>query len=198
MIHCVLWHAPDCPPSPELTALLAQRGLALETCDNPYAAAARLCRLERTGRARRRAAQGGLEAPSAPMPQSALVLLLAEPSRLPLREGIIRVLELHAPSTVCWVYERAAGPSLRTVELHSLANERPEQDKPVVPNGSNHPRPSRLPQDPPSLTLVTPPPASGPAPQVPINTANLLTDEELAMLLSDGDPQPRRSRTTSQ
>lgn len=177
-IHCVVWHAPDAPPTPELTSLLAQRGLTLETCSDAYAAAARLCRAHRATRALRRAADN---APFATTPPNlpSLVLLLVEPSRLTSRDALARVLELHAPRTICWVYEQAAGPSLRTVPLAS-----------PVPATTLVPTITVARREPPPLALTT-------APQVPINTPNILTDEELSMLLSDDDPPGRRSRTTS-
>jgi len=176
-IHCVVWHAPDSPPTPELTSLLAQRGLSLETCNNPFAAAARLCRAQRSARARNpQPANGHLSvAPPAAPP---LVLLLVEPSRLPQRDALARVLELHAPRTICWVYERSAGPLLRTEPLAGACVAQPPPPTVCIPRRE------------PILTLA-------PAPEVPINTANVLTDEELAMLLSDDDPPAHSPRTTS-
>jgi hypothetical protein len=207
----VLWHAPEAPPTAELTSLLVQRGVTLETCSNPYAAAARVCRLERAARARQ--CPGDEEFADEPRPLSApgLVLLLAEPARLPMREALARVLELHAPRTICWVYEQADGPRLRPVQIGQIgvcASGGPgdtEMAPPPAPKAPLDPPASR----PPARLSLAPSdtrlPASEAAPagrsssQVPINTGSVLTDEELAMLLADGDdPAPRHERTSSQ
>lgn len=187
-IHCVLWHAPDAPPTPELTALLAQKGLTLETCNNPYAAAARLCRAQRSARVRHPQPANGQLAPHtnghATPASPPLVLLLVEPSRLPQRDALARVLELHAPRTICWVYERTAGPTLRTEPLAGSAAAPPPPPTVTIPRRE------------PTLTLA-PAQSPGVASQVPINAANVLTDEELAMLLSDDDPPAPLTRTNS-
>ena len=222
-IHCVLWHAPDAPPTPELTSLLVQRGVSLETASNPYAAAAKVCRLERTARARRRPEADATDAPPAPADAPSLVLLLCEPARLPLRDALARVLELHAPRTLCWVYEKTTGPKVRTIPLAQIGTlgsptpaPVPAPIPPPAPGRSAHVAPTmRLTSTEPSPRLVPgdrdpdspgpsaslqPSPRAEPKPaQAPINTGSVLTDEELAMLLSDvDDPQPRRGRTTPQ
>lgn len=235
-IHCVLWHGAEAPPTPELTALLAQRGLSIETCTDPYSAAARVCRHQRAARARRD------DPAHAAVDPGTLVLLLCEPSRLCMRAGVARVLELHAPRTVCWIYEHRAGPTLRTVPIGRIgadpADVPPSADPADVPGATgptigpasgpasgpaigfgSGPAPVRAPgpmatgRQPPRLSL-----AGGPAvepderpinhtgagsdrgestPKGPINSASLLTDEELAMLLADDDPTPPKARMTS-
>lgn len=227
-IHCVLWHGAEAPPTPELTALLAQRGLSIETCTDPYSAAARVCRHQRAARARRD------DPAHAAVDPGTLVLLLCEPSRLCMRAGVARVLELHAPRTVCWIYEHRAGPTLRTVPIGRIgadpADVSPAADPADVPAATGPtigpasgfgsvPAPVRAPgpiatgRHPPRLSL-----AGGPAgepderpinhtgagsdrgestPKGPINSASLLTDEELAMLLGDDDPTPPKARMTS-
>ncbi|MEZ6235658.1 MAG: hypothetical protein R3B68_15860 [Phycisphaerales bacterium] len=212
-IHCVLWHAPDSPPTPQLTALLASRRVTIETCTDVFAAAARLCRAHRTGRIARRATAEDSENGSGedsgeragePGKDSAatLVMLLVEPEGLADRRALARVVELHAPRTVCWVYQAKATPALRSVPLATLAAE-------PASSGNATADAERDAAPPPPVVTVAPTlrlarseperptgdvPRREPAPprppaQVPINNGSVLTDEEMAMLLTGDDPR---------
>ncbi|MCA9288225.1 MAG: hypothetical protein KDA05_06565 [Phycisphaerales bacterium] len=210
-IHCVLWHAPESPPTPQLTALLASRRVTIETCTDVFAAAARLCRAHRTGRIARRASEdavdGGGDGAREPSQKSAatLVLLLVEPEGLGDGRALARVVELHAPRTVCWVYEAAATPSLRSVPLATLVADfgtpgtgavegEPEDEDATPPPPQVTVAPSlrlarnetaHMPGDAPRREPAPPRPPA----QAPINNASILTDEEMAMLLTGDDPR---------
>ena len=173
---CVLLRPRGVAAPADLLAALRRRAAGLTECDDPHAAMAELCR--RVGRDR--------EASS-----THLILTLVEPARIAGLDDLRASIDAYAPGVATWVYDHTANPRLRAAEPRAKARAhvtaRPPARPTEAPNlrlagsGSIEAKPSANSEE----------PAEAPTPSTPPRTtsaADLLSDEELSMLLS----APRR------
>lgn len=194
---CILWHAPGQPPRPDLLGALNRPGFRAKKCQSAWSAFAHLT--ARTGE-------------WATCPGEAAVLVLVNPDALPGVADLVDIVDRYNPASAVWMYDPAGKPQLRAVTAADLAAWRsgtgqPSTPQPVVPAPIRtsapalrlagegplaSPSPARVAQaqrapDPNPDVKVVPrtqrepsqgePPASAAQP--------LLSDEELAMLLSE-------------
>lgn len=172
---CVLLRPRGMSAPADLIAALKRRAAGLTECDDPHAAMAELCRRASPGRDAK---------------PTHLILTLVEPARILGLDDLRAAIDAYAPGVATWVYDHTANPRLRAAEPRVTSTRRPP------------PRPPARPTDTPSLRLTgsaaieakpaqaSPAPAD-PTPSSPPRTtsaADLLSDEELSMLLSP----PRR------
>jgi hypothetical protein len=94
VVNCVLWHHSSKALPPELLSSLCKRGVRITVCTDPYRTMAHAVRLG----SRRQA-----------MESASLVLLLVQPSGLPLASDVVLAVSKYAPHASCWVYEPTAG-----------------------------------------------------------------------------------------
>jgi len=192
--HCVIWHAANTPLDHELLDTLTKKGVHISArAESPFAAFAQValdCR--------------GIAAHQV----TASMLIVVEPRLLPSVDEVWRILQRHGMRTVMWVFEAAESPRLRPFEPtptpFESAQPKPRFGSPppatnphVVPNpvstSSMH---LGVAFGPPKLRLAGE--ASTPS-NTPSNTqsethgrapTSILTDAELAMLLSDDPANP--------
>lgn len=182
-VRCVVLHArPDArhpvPVPPELADSLERKGVRRVDVQSAFGALAEICAVDPKSGAREPAA-----------------LLIVEPRLATPGDGLAKLVAAvakFAPGVSVWRYERDAAPALRAIEPAA-----PRAAKPEVVVRKNAvgtarapalrlaPESIHLPEAGPSMDA----PATSPAPS---RTA-LLSDEELAMLLSD-EPFPRAAK----
>lgn len=210
---CVLWHPREQSPDPALVESLRRKGLRTIACDNPIEVAAWMC----TMGGRKASAQHVTTDPHAssvtaspvasPLSQSGslrpMVLLMDRPSDLLGAADMMATMARYAPASVCWVHDPAASPRLRIIPWKKDAAPAPAHASSPAPP-SSHVQPAapfthtlRLAGEGP--VSLDPNPAISPAkpdlPQVVTlarTPRDILTDEELAMLLGDA-PGPEQS-----
>ena len=179
---CVIWHPPGVWIDRELLDILARKGVQVSArVDSEFAAFAQVandCR--------------GI--PNQEV--AASMLIVVEPSRLPSVNEVWRVIQRHGMRTVVWAFEAATSPRLHAFQPTQSPFEA-SQPKPraglaapaaqsqVVPNPVSA---IRVPLGPPKLRLA------GEHEDKPMGaertaSASILSDAELAMLLSDDPPK---------
>lgn len=160
---CIVWRPSGValPPQPLLQALAA-RGLRGMHCDNPYDAFARLCSAVRRAR-------------SDPHRVS---LLLVDRGQLAGVDAVLDALETYTPSVVVWEYD----------EQHGLQPQRADEPQSIdpPPQVQSVPRRAAAPVQPP-LRLSGLGQGDAAVDNEP-TPSQILTDEELAMLLDDEPP----------
>jgi len=200
---CVLWMERAGMSDAELLGALERKGLSVETSTNAFDAIARLCLASR---------------PSADSSRpTAAVLLLCDPDRLHDAGEVARLAAKYAPKSKTWIFDSATrrlraataedsarwsgtevrfGSAVRAHGATVVAQEPQAQARGPSPRKST---PAlrltgrgTLPPQPDAEPVLTPDKAGQAGTQdtsVPHNNlAGLLTDEELAMLLSPDDP----------
>lgn len=99
---CVLWHGRHDRAPEELSAALNRRGVSVARVVGAYTALAEACRL------------GGRSRTIVAGPGSA-ILVLAEPASLGCAATVARAVARYAPHVSIWVYESGANPKLRAL-----------------------------------------------------------------------------------
>ncbi|MCC6427994.1 MAG: hypothetical protein IT435_14380 [Phycisphaerales bacterium] len=99
---CILWHPRGSTPDAELTQTLQKRGFRTILCDNAIEATAWLCRAA-AGRPNSKVATSA----------SPLVLLMDRPGLLLGSDDCHQVIEMYVPSAACWIHDPTASPRLR-------------------------------------------------------------------------------------
>lgn len=170
-------------PPADLLESLSLRAVTVVRCPDAFGAMAEIMRLVH-----------------APEP---LILLIVEPGTVPRAAELARSVERYAPQAVCWRFDSAARPALRgyiapaerPAARVQPANGAPASSSRAEPRlrltgidessppvaGANAPAPARVPQE-------SPEPERGAQPATPDRPADLLTEAELAMLLSHDFP----------
>jgi hypothetical protein len=199
-----LWHDPASAVPPNLMAELTRRGISVTVVTNPFMALATVCREER---------RNGAPAKTA--------LVMVEPAKLPDAAAMYDALSRYAPASRCWMFAPGSNPPLRAVVEADVERWRPAttvEPPAVVVRPQPHPLPSKPGPPPPAAyrTKPLPQPAlritgSGPVEQAgkPVDqkgaeftdpeegarTSQLLTPEELRMLLGEDDGGPGAAKT---
>ena len=157
---CIVWRPSGVAPPPQpLLQALAARGIRGMHCDNPYDAFARLCSVVRRAR-------------SDPHRVS---LLLVDRDRLVGVGAVLDALDIYTPSVVIWEYDDQRGLQPQRADEAQPINRVPEvQTMPGRPAATVQP-PLRLSGQGQSDAALANEPTPG----------QILTDEELAMLLDD-------------
>lgn len=101
---CVLLHETAVEPPVRLCRALASKGIRVETCTDPYAALALLCRAER---------EEGV---------TVKILLLSEPDRLDSSVELVELAGVYAPNSVCWMFSSSPPEQVREVRESDLAD----------------------------------------------------------------------------
>ncbi len=196
---CILWHPRGSRPDEELVGTLQRRGFRTILCDNAVEATAWICRT----------ARGRMDAANHASP---VVLLMDRPGLLMGADACRDSVELYAPASVCWVHDPTVAPRLRAAApgragqpdaaatrgpaAPGIAAARGASSATRAPFGAQH---LRLTGDDRPMSEVKP--AGGePAPlgakdqegedavrSSGASLRNLLSDEELAMLLHGVD-----------
>ncbi|QOI99636.1 MAG: hypothetical protein HRU70_03750 [Phycisphaeraceae bacterium] len=94
---CVVLCPAGIEPGAELLAALTRPDLDLVHCRHELIALAEVCRRGRRGR-------------------NGLILLLVHPTRQPSAAELVRTVERYAPRTVVWMFDDGASPRLRAVQ----------------------------------------------------------------------------------
>lgn len=208
---CVIWHAGAMELPGELLTSLSRRIGRMRVCTNAYAAFAEVCSIQRAHRL------------AGPPPTAAtlrgpngVVLVLVQPTQLAEIPGVIDAIELYAPGTALWCYDRSANPKLRGVvsgdvqawrgenadsspepapsPLRARESVPPTLTIPVIhtrPAPDIAPRPLPTSSGPPQMRLVGAEDIHEPPPhRPPTGFGGPLSEEELRMLLSDDPPTP--------
>lgn len=202
---CVLWHAAGAAAAAmELEARLVGRGVEVVHAMDPYRAMAELCVAAKRGDA----APGSNGAPE----RVPLSLVLISPGGLPLAGEVVIAARHHVPVAVVWAYEAAPTPTLRPVaeadveawlEASDGASAGRRGATSDIPRESGARATVRR-AGPPRLRLTDDPVVEAPGrrPDEMIgpdahaegdedpSPRQLLTQEELAMLLADDEPGP--------
>ncbi|MCW5777570.1 MAG: hypothetical protein KIS87_14130 [Phycisphaeraceae bacterium] len=174
---CVLWHAPRVRPPASLLVALRRRGIEPRAEIGPYAAFAHLLRMSKAARH--------------PSP----VLVLVEPELLPEWDRVLSAIVRFAPTSVCWAF-RTGNPDSLTVVEAPKPTPVTFVDAPSVRRASVPLRLSGTPMSSPEADRQANGQKSSPDPESMPNARTLLTEEELAMLLTDeptGDARYNRS-----
>lgn len=209
-VRCVLWRPKGAETPGALLRALERRQIGVTPAESSFAALAHLCADERTRDAR-------------PTPRAqasrAQVLLLESPESLEDVGAVLRTLSRYVPRTVCWVYESTDPPTLRAMDPRETlrwtagASSASDEDGEAYADVPATPRPA------PSLRLAGtdaepegPAAHAGPAPRVdvgldmtpgettetrpdrPMTPGEVLTSEELDMLLAEDECDERSSR----
>lgn len=106
---CVLWHGASTELPGELLESLTRKIGRVIVCTEPYAALAEACLIDREYAEASRLTGQPVRAGGAG------VLLLVQPTNLPLTAAILEAASLYAPGLQRWQYDRAANPKLRTI-----------------------------------------------------------------------------------
>jgi hypothetical protein len=203
---CVLWHPREQSPDPALVESLHRKGLRTIACDNPIEVAAWMCTMS----GRKPSASHVTTDPhsssvtASPLQESGslrpMVLLMDRPGDLLGAADMMAAMARYAPASVCWVHDPAASPRLRIIPWKKDAAPAPVHA--ASPSShARHPAPAthtlRLAGDGPvsaELDPAVPPAKSDPSQVVTLarTPRDILTDEELAMLLGDA-PGPEQS-----
>ncbi len=174
---------------------MASRGIEVAHATTPYAALAELCRGPRTTSGPHRAA-----------PRS---LVLVEPGTLGREAEVVRAASRYAPGAVIWAFQARPAPTLRAVSEADLRawerhlSEVPDSHDPpwthTHRNGTRSRAGLRLTDDPPVAPASADPAATdgrAGTPEAsddqPGPVRHILTQEELEMLLADGEPDAGR------
>jgi hypothetical protein len=165
---CVLWCDPAGPVPPALASTLAAKGVEVVRIGGPHAALAEICLAARSGGARH------------------VILLFVEPRGLPMAADVQAAAARLAPRAAFWRYEETANPRLAAV-VESEVPRGPRAAEELGPAEAPPVRPVRV-GGAPALRLAGEgaAPASDEGDGVPAR--QLLTAEELAMLLADDGP----------
>lgn len=210
----VIWHSGALELPGELLTSLSRRIGRMRVCTNGYAAFAEICGIQRERRLSGRAPFG--VPPGGP---NGAVLVLVQPTQLAELPGVIDAIELYAPGTALWCYDRSANPKLRGVVSGDVQHWREQTLEPIA----DAPRAVRSPASVPSPAISMPTVHTRPVPEIaprPVAPAmpqmrlvgvedapepttvrrsagapiggqgGVLTEEELRMLLSDDPPMP--------
>lgn len=202
---CVLWHAAGAAgAAADLEARLVGRGVEVLHATDPYGAMAELCMAARNGER-----AGGADRAHDCVPLS---LVLISPGALPLAGELVVAARHHVPAAVVWAYDPTPSPTLRPVAESDI-------DAWLGASGAATPTRADVTSDistvpaarvglprahPPRLRLTDdgaveasrqrPDDMIGPAPNAAQDEdpapRQLLTQEELAMLLADDEPDP--------
>lgn len=164
---CAVWHAPGVAPPEDLLRALSGRGVWATAVTSAYLALAECC--------------------AVPSDRAALVMVDPEGSLPDGRvRAIVEAMGKYAPSSPIWVYDERSTHRLRAYV---------PAPTPSITSG-----PIRRPMSPPRLRLAgdpgIEPGAPMPVPELK-GAGSLLTDEELAMLLSDEPSEPGIERGES-
>lgn len=162
-VRCILWHAPRANVPEALLTALDRRGVGFVARSNPFGACAEACALARDK-----------------SPHEKVVLLLVEPGTLPRVAEVADTLHEYAPDVVLWSFEAAATPQLRAYVASEPRIPEPTPPSPLPPPQVQIPNGLRE-----RLGQISPRPNATPAPEVEPLGRSLLSQEELAMLLSD-------------
>ncbi len=186
-VEAVLWHVPGMPIPQPLQAALQKQGIAFAPASSSYQALSKLlARRNRTGR----------------------VLLCVEPDRLSDCQAVLEVLARFDPGVSCWSFVQHRSPKLAAMPLpvhHSTLQQQhtPVQSSPTSQSDRPHivvkPQHHTQTRSKPDLRLTGvarhDPPGTNPEgtekisdqqASVPLaSSSSLLTEEELAMLLTD-------------
>lgn len=208
---CVIWHAGATELPGELLTSLSRRIGRMRVCTNAYAAFAEICSLQRAFRL-----NGPATTASTLRGPNGVVLVLVQPTQLAEIPGVIDAIELYAPGTALWCYDRGANPKLRGVvsgdvqtwrdqssESFDEIAQSPTRGREVAPSYISMPvihtrpipeiapRPVAPPSGTPQMRLVgIEEPIEPPTHRVPGGIGGPLSEEELRMLLSDDPPAP--------
>lgn len=181
----------DEPPQALLTAL-AQRGVRVERTRDVFDAM--VWALKASAALRRSAAATSVPTPSQP----GAALLLIEPEQLPRAAELARAVRRHAPGVVLWRYDADASQPLRGYDPPAPSAARPAVAMKKAQLRSDHSEPSAAAgprphsEDAPRLRLIGPDEEPRTAESAAEAAAPLLSPEELAMLLGDAPPEPKR------
>ncbi len=186
---CVLWHPRGAGPDPDLLHTLGRKGFRTVVCDNAVEATAWICSTAAP------TPRGGGAAPS-PRP---LVLLMDRPGLLRGAAEVQETVERYAPRAACWSHDPTATPRLRaTLSPRAATQPPPRQGSDEAPvahtlrlagEGPEIVVPMSVMAPDPEISLP-PAPAATPT-QRPLR--DLLTDDELAMLLDGAGPITEQS-----
>jgi hypothetical protein len=173
---CVLWHGAGADLG-ALESRLRQRGVSVAHAGSSYAALAELC------------------AAGAPH-GTAVSLVMVDPASLGRAAQVVRAAARYAPAAVVWAFEGGPKPQLRPVTEADLVawggvDDAPESDIPIRPyrNGLARSPALRLTDhSPPEGAQSAPPPDSDGSGEKPGQSRHILTQEELSMLLGEGEP----------
>lgn len=184
-LRCVIWHAAAGELPGELLSSLSRRIGRMSVCTDALTAVAECCLIEREHRR-------ALAAANPAAPPVGGVLVVVHPRQLPEAPHVLDAVRTYAPCVAAWWYDRGANPKLRGVVEGDV------QTWTAPPTPATLERPA-----PPAVTVVTPrlpAPATtnghhaAPAPAqtahlhtqpAQVRRGPLLTEDELAMLLSD-------------
>jgi len=172
---CVLWCDPRGPVPPALASTLAAKGIAVARVGGPHAALAEVCLAARSGEGR------------------PVILLFVEPRALKGAADVHRAAARLAPRAAFWRFEESANQRLGAVVEGDVARwprEETELTPDEVPAPVRPATPTRGTREVPPLRLAgegDAPPIEE-APEDGARARQLLTAEELAMLLADDGP----------
>jgi hypothetical protein len=199
----VVWMAPGMQPPAELLSALSKGNLGVERVTSPYTALAHLCRLERSS------SHDGKTASAA--------LVLVSPERLMNPGQVCDAAARYAPHTRVWMYEPGPNQRLRAVVQEDVENwlkspggvdarpvilaKMPPRTQNPAPAPARHPDSRTAPGPGPKLRLAgegqvqeaaqsAELQGAGDAVQGDPSPRQVLTSEELEMLLDDGEPKP--------
>jgi hypothetical protein len=203
---CVLWHPRGQAPDPALVESLRRKGLRTIACDSPIEVAAWMCTMG--GRQSSTAPATSNLHPSATQASAArpetgvgslrpMVLLLDRPGDLLGAADMMAAMARYAPASVCWVHDPAASPRLRIIPWKNDPSPAPAPASSHVQSSQLHARTAAPAMH--TLRLagggpvsLAPQPVVSPIKADPAQVVTLartprdiLTDEELAMLLGD-------------
>ena len=167
---CIVWRpSGDAPPPQPLLRALAARGIRGMHCDNSYDAFARLCTAVRRARS----------------DPHRISLLLVHRDQLSGVDAVLDALETYTPSVVTWEYD----------DRHGLQPQRADEAPSIdpAPEVQTVPRRPAAPVQPP-LRLSSQGQRDA-ALEIEPTPSQMLTDEELAMLLDDEPPQAGESES---
>ncbi|MCG3121932.1 MAG: hypothetical protein GIKADHBN_00305 [Phycisphaerales bacterium] len=169
---CVVWHPRGSAPQRVLLDTLAHKGFRIIACDSAVEATAWVCA----------SAGPGVSQRAESMP---VVLLIDRPGLVPVADEVLKTIERYAPRAARWTYDPQATPRLR----RALPPADAKDEEPASP-------PLRLTAEE-KLEEVKPISTPNPVEEVPAVTTggslrNLLTDQELAMLLGDAGLAPEQ------
>lgn len=165
LTRCVVWHPRGVGVAPELASALSRRGIQWTSVEGGMLALARLCVAARA--------------------KEKSILLVVEPRAQPELGAVGEAAGRYAGDALIWVYEGGAATQLRAVSWEELLGGRVPTKPEVVVRARREDRP------PPELRLAgdgAAPPRSGSAGEGANSV--MLTEEELAMLLSPEPPAP--------
>lgn len=197
-----LWHPPGVLPPARLMSALQARRIEAVASSSAFAALAEICSVSRAARSAGARASGSIS------------LIIVHPEHLPEVGQVCRAAERYAPGVRCWMFGPETNPTLRAIVEEDVAGWTGEAAlKVVIPKRQPDPEPKPIPirpkpkvggpdyrtkpVTPPQLRLagagsVDLPPEQADAEPAQSGEAKprsqLLTPEELRMLLGDDEP----------